>query len=162
MVIVTTTELVAFKLKYVNKEADVESLRQNACHILSKNRNVKIKDKLSKEQGKALKEIRQINNDTKVYQFDKCSGFVILSEGNVIEKIEEQLGKAKVTDEDPTQKYTSKIQIRNTFKYNLQIRLHHGYMKHLKLTNQKRTIPCALLYQQLEHHPMELLSICLK
>ena len=30
-----------------------------------------IKDKLSKEQGKALKEIQQINNNTKVYPFDK-------------------------------------------------------------------------------------------
>ena len=30
-----------------------------------------LKDKLSKEQGKALKEIQQINNNTKVYPFDK-------------------------------------------------------------------------------------------
>ena len=30
-----------------------------------------IKDKLSKEQEKALKEIQQINNNTKVYPFDK-------------------------------------------------------------------------------------------
>ena len=71
---------------------------------------MKIKDNLSKEQWKALKEIRQINNNTKVYPFDKCLGFVVLSEGDAIRKIEEQLGKAKVIDEDPTQKYTSKIQ----------------------------------------------------
>ena len=71
---------------------------------------MKIKDNLSKEQRKALKEIWQINNNTKVYPFDKGSGFVVLSEGDAIKKIEEQLGKAKVIDEDPTQKYTSKIQ----------------------------------------------------
>ena len=32
---------------------------------------MKIKDNLSKEQWKALKQIRQINNNTKVYPFDK-------------------------------------------------------------------------------------------
>ena len=54
--------------------------------------------------------MRQINNNTKVYPFDKGSGFVVLSEGDAINKIEKQLGKAKVIDEDPTQKYTSKTQ----------------------------------------------------
>ena len=54
--------------------------------------------------------MRQINNNIKVYPFDKGSGVVVLSEGDVIKKIEEQLGKAKVIDEDPTQKYTSKVQ----------------------------------------------------
>ena len=33
-----------------------------------------------------------------------------MSEGDAIKKIEEQLGKAKVIDEDPRKKYTSKIQ----------------------------------------------------
>ena len=92
------------------KEAEVESLRQNECHILYKNRNMKIKDSLSKEERKVLKVIRQINNNTKVYPFDKGSGFVVLSEGDAIKKMEEQLRKVKVIDEDPTQKYTSKIQ----------------------------------------------------
>ena len=110
MEIITVTESVALNLEYHNKEADAESLRQNVCHILNKNRNMKIKDNLSKEQWKALKEIRQINNNTKVYPFDKGSGFVVLSEGDAINKIEEQLGKAKVIDEDLTQKYTGKIQ----------------------------------------------------
>ena len=82
---------------------------QNVCHILNKNRNMKIKNNLSKEQRKALKEIQQIHNKTKVYPLDKGSGFVLL-EGNAIKKIEEQLGKAKVLDEYPTQKYTSKMQ----------------------------------------------------
>ena len=110
MEIITATESVALNLQYHNKEAHAESLRQNVCHILSKNRNMKIKGNLSKEQGKALKEIGQINNNTKVYPFDKGSRFVVLSEGDKIKKIEEQLEKAKVIDEDPTQKYTSKIQ----------------------------------------------------
>ena len=60
-------------------------------------------------QRKALKEIQQINNNTKVYPFDKGLEFFVLSEGNAIKKIEEQLGKVKITDEDPTQQYTSKM-----------------------------------------------------
>ena len=55
MEIITATEVVALNLEYHNKEADAESLRQNVCHILNKNRNMKIKDNLSKEQQKALK-----------------------------------------------------------------------------------------------------------
>ena len=110
MEIITATESVALKLEYGNKEADAESLYQNVYHILNKNRNIKIKDNLSKEQRKARKEIQQINNNTKVYQFDKGSRFVVLSEGDAINTVEEQLGKAKVINEYPTQKYTSKIQ----------------------------------------------------
>ena len=60
-------------------------------------------------QRKALKEIQQINNNTKFYPFDKGLEFFVLSEANAIKKIEEQLGKAKIIDEDPTQQYTSKM-----------------------------------------------------
>ena len=110
MEIITATESVALNLECHNKEADDESLRQNVCHILNKNRNMKIKDNLSKEQRKALKETRQISNNTKVYPFDKGSRFVVLSKGDAIKKAEEQLGKAKVIDGDSTQKCTCKIQ----------------------------------------------------
>ena len=70
MEIIAATKSVALNLEYHN-EADTESLRQNLCHILNKNRNMKINDNLSKEQRKALKEIRQINNNAKVYPFGK-------------------------------------------------------------------------------------------
>ena len=119
--------------------------------------------------------MRQINNNAKVYPSDNSSGFVVFSEGDAVKKIEEQLGKAKVIDEDPTQKYTSKIQKhlcklrkekkfteRNILKYTLQIQFRHGYMEQLKLTNLKRSIRCVLLHQQLEHHLMEFLNIWLK
>ena len=109
MEIITATESVALNLEYYNKEADAEPLHQNMCRIGNKNRNMKIKHNLSKEQWKALKEIQQINNNTEVNPFDKSSGFVVLSERDAIKKIEEQLGKANIIDEDPTQKYTSKI-----------------------------------------------------
>ena len=64
MKIIITTESVALNLAYHNKEVDAESLRQNICQILNKSRNKKIKDTLSKEQNKASKEMRQINNNT--------------------------------------------------------------------------------------------------
>ena len=50
------------------------------------------------------------SKDTTIYQFDKGSGFAVLSEKNAMEKIEEQLGKAKVAENDPTLKFTNKIQ----------------------------------------------------
>ena len=83
-------------------------MRQNMCHIINKTRNMKNKDDFPKER-KALQEIQQINNNTKVYPFHKGSGFVVLSEADAIIKIEEQLLKAKIIDEDPSQKYTCKI-----------------------------------------------------
>ena len=43
MKIITATKPVALNLEYHNKEADVESLHQNVCHILNKTRNMKIK-----------------------------------------------------------------------------------------------------------------------
>ena len=101
---ITATELVALNLKYHDKEVDAEYLRQKVCHILNKNINMKIKDKLSKEQRKALKEVGKINKNTKVNPFGKASGFVALSEGEAIKKIEEQLIKVNVIDEDPIQK----------------------------------------------------------
>ena len=110
MKIIIAMEPVALNLEYHNKKADAKFLRQNVCHALNENINIKIKNNLSKEQRKALKEIRQINNNTNFYIFDKGSGFFVLSEGDPIKKIEKQLGKAKVIDEDPTQKYNSKIQ----------------------------------------------------
>ena len=63
-IIITTESVVALNLAYHNKKVDAESLRQNICQILNKSRNKKIKDTLSKEQKKALKEMRQINNNT--------------------------------------------------------------------------------------------------
>ena len=63
-IIITTESVVALNLAYHNKKVDAESLRQNICQILNKSRNKKIKDTFSKEQKKASKEMRQINNNT--------------------------------------------------------------------------------------------------
>lgn len=84
--------LLALNLEYHANKADAESLH----HIFNKIRNMTIKDKLSKDQRKALGEIQQINKKNKVYPFDKGTGFVILSEGDVIKKVGKQLGKAYI------------------------------------------------------------------
>ena len=48
MEIITATESVASNLEYHNKIADPKYLRQNVCHILNKNRNMKIRNNFSK------------------------------------------------------------------------------------------------------------------
>ena len=50
------------------------------------------------------------NKDKTIDPFDKGSGFVVISEKNAMQKIEEQLGKAKIEENDPTLKFTNKIQ----------------------------------------------------
>ena len=50
------------------------------------------------------------NKDTTIYPFDKGSGFVVVPEKNPMQKIEEQVGKAKIAKNDPTLKFTNKMQ----------------------------------------------------
>ena len=50
------------------------------------------------------------NKDTTIYPFDKGSGFVVLPEKNTMQKIEEELGKVKIAENDPILKFTNKIQ----------------------------------------------------
>ena len=87
----------------------MECLRQKVSHILNRNLNIKLWDNLSKPQRQALVLIKN-NKDTTIYPFDKGSGLVLLSEKNAMQKIEEQLGKAKIAENDPTLKFTNKIQ----------------------------------------------------
>ena len=57
---------------------------------------MKIKDNLSKELGKALKDVQPVNNNTKVYPFDRGSGFVVSSKGDAIKKNKNNWGKLKL------------------------------------------------------------------
>ena len=56
---------------------------------------------MSKPQRKALVQMKNYK-DTTIYPFDKGSGFVVLSEKNAMQKVEEQLGKAKIAENDPS------------------------------------------------------------
>ena len=50
------------------------------------------------------------NKDTAIYPFDKSSGFAVLSEKMLCKKIEKQPGKDKRAENEPTLKFTNKIQ----------------------------------------------------
>ena len=50
------------------------------------------------------------NKETTISPLNKGPEFVILSEKNAMQKTEEQLGKAKIDENDPTLKFTTKIQ----------------------------------------------------
>ena len=64
---------------------------------------------MSKTQGTALKQLKN-DQQMKVYPFDKGIGFALLNDIDSISKIEEQLGKSKIIDCDPTNLLTEKFQ----------------------------------------------------
>ena len=140
MDIISTTEICAIDLENSSKETDAEFLRQKVSHLLYKNLYIKLQDNLSKPQRKALVQMKN-NKDTTIYPFDKGSGFVVLPEKKTMQKIEEQLANVKIAENDPTLKFTNKIQkilcpvrkekslqIRNISKYIHQIRYHRDCM----------------------------------
>ena len=64
---------------------------RNTCvisRILNRNSNTGLRDNLSKSQRKALVKIKN-NKDTKLYPFEKGSGFAVLPEKKATQKIEE-------------------------------------------------------------------------
>ena len=109
MVIISDTETCAIHLENSSKETDAVCLRQNVSHILNRNLNIKLQDNLSKPQRKTSVQMKN-NKDTTIYPFDKASEFVVYSKKNAMQKIEEQLGKGKIAENDPTMKFTIKIQ----------------------------------------------------
>ena len=109
MDIISAAETCTTDLDNSSKETDAESLRQKVSHILNRNLNIKLRDNLSKPQRQALVQMKN-NKDTTIYPFDKGSGFVVLAEKTIMQKIEEQLGKVKIAENDPTLKFTNKIQ----------------------------------------------------
>ena len=106
---ISATETCAIDLENSSKETDAECLPQKVSHILNGNLNIKPRYNLSKPQRKPLVHMKN-NKNTTVYPFDTGSRFLVLSEKNAMQKIEEQLGKAKIAENDPTMKFTNKIQ----------------------------------------------------
>ena len=64
---------------------------------------------LNKTQRTALKQLKN-DQQMKVYPFDKGIGFVLVNDIDDISKIEEQLGKSKIIDCEPTSLLTGKFQ----------------------------------------------------
>ncbi|MBY0580672.1 MAG: hypothetical protein K2P53_03190, partial [Rickettsiales bacterium] len=107
MDIISITEAAALKLKYSNKNTDANKLRQDVLRVLKMHKP--LSTNLDKDQFKALKEIKSCNTIS-IYPFDKGSGFVRINKIEALQKIEEQLGKSKIINYDPTQKILRKIQ----------------------------------------------------
>ena len=81
----------------------------------------KHKNNLSFAERKALTEM-QLDKNISIYPFDKGAGFVVIKEKDAIQKIEEQTGKSKIIDYDPTlallnksQKELAKLRKENKF-----------------------------------------------
>ena len=87
----------------------LNSFRSLGPRIVNRNLDIKLWDNFLKSQRKALEQMKN-NKDRAIYPFDKSSGFVVLPENNALQKIEEQLGKVKIAENDPTLKFTNKIQ----------------------------------------------------
>ena len=64
-------------MEYNRKENKVETLRQNVSNILQKNLNLKIKNNLTKDERRTLKELQR-HNQLWVYEFNKDCRFAIV------------------------------------------------------------------------------------
>ena len=107
--IITAIESQALKLESGKMDTSAENLWQTVSKILSKTIGKKQQDNLSKVQRTALKQLKN-DKQMKVYPFDKGIGFALLNDVDSISKIEEQLGKSKIIDCDPTNLLTGKFQ----------------------------------------------------
>ena len=97
------------KLESGKKDTSAENLGQTVSKILSKTIGKKQQNNLSKAQRTALKQLKN-GEQMKVYPFDKGRGFALLNDIDSISKMEEQLGKSKIIDCDPTNFLAGKFQ----------------------------------------------------
>ena len=51
----------------------------------------------------------QHDKNISIYPFDKGTGFVVIKEKDPIQQIEEQIGKSKIIDYDPTPTLLNKL-----------------------------------------------------
>ena len=160
MDILPSAESCAFNMEHNHKENEAETLRQNVSNILQKNLNLKIRSNLKKDERTALNELQK-NDKIRVHEFDKGSGFAIVTNDTVKEKIEEQLGKATKAKIDPTSRLTNKIQKKlcklrkeNKFTNKTYFELYPSdpipprLYGTIKVHKPEKTFPCESLYLQ--------------
>ena len=82
--IIQTTEI--FELEREQKLSLAESLRKNISRIITKNLNKKHKNNLSFPERTALTVMKH-DKKISIYPFDKGAGFVVIKEGDAIQKI---------------------------------------------------------------------------
>ena len=109
MDIIQTTETCALDLEREGKFSIAESLRQNISRIITKDLKKKHKNNVSFAERKTLTEMKHDKNIS-IYPFDKGTGFIVIKEEDAIQKIEEQIGKSKIIDHDPTPTLLKKFQ----------------------------------------------------
>ena len=151
MDIIQTTESCALDLEREGKFSITGSLQQNIRKIITKDLKKKYKNKLSFTERKVLTEMKHGKNIS-IYPFDKRTGFVVIKEEDAIQKIQEQTGKSKIIDHDPTptlrdkfQKNLAKLRTKRTNSATnhvlscIHLMLYrHDFMELLKPTNQKK------------------------
>ncbi|XP_065642467.1 uncharacterized protein LOC136074096 [Hydra vulgaris] len=106
MDIIATTESFSLKQENNNRIENAQDLRKNVLKELKMGK--KISQNLTREQRKALKEIKE-NKLVDIYLFDKGNGFVRIEHEKALERIRDQIGQTKVLSEDPTSSYAIKI-----------------------------------------------------
>ena len=97
---VQTTEVFALDLEREGKFSVAESLWQNISRIITKDLKKKDKSNLSFAERKAVTEMKHDKNIS-TYPFDKGTGLVVIKKEDAIQRIEEQIRKSKVIDNDP-------------------------------------------------------------
>ncbi|XP_065665425.1 uncharacterized protein LOC136086859 [Hydra vulgaris] len=106
MDIIATTESFALKLEYNSKIENAQDLRKNVLKELKMGK--KISQNLTREQRKALKDIKE-HKLVDIYPFVKGNGFVRIEHEKALERIRDQIGQTKGLSEDPTSSYAIKI-----------------------------------------------------
>ena len=109
MDIIQTTEICALDLERKGKFSIAKSLRKNTSRIITENLKRKHKNNLSFAERKAITEMQHDKN-VSIYPFVKGTGFIVIKEKDAIQKMEEQIGKSKIIDYDPTRALLKKFQ----------------------------------------------------
>ena len=111
MDIVTSVEAIASRMNTTTDETcEAELLRHDVSNILEKYVNKKLPTNLTKQQSKALREMKS-NNNLKIVPFDKGNGFAVLDSKDMFDKINDQLGEAREIEKDPTKTLVNKFQV---------------------------------------------------
>ena len=88
---------------------DAERMRYDVSKLLTKYINVNLPSNLDRQQLQGLKELKADTN-IKVVPFDKGTGFALMESHDMISKIREQIGDARIIRSDPTNSLVRKFQ----------------------------------------------------
>ena len=102
-------------LNYKNLYIRLRTRRKiQCCRITTtaykhKNNKIKHNNNLSFGERKVIIEMKHYRNIS-IYPFNKGTGFVVIKEEDVIQKIEEQIRKSKIIEHDPPPSFLNKFE----------------------------------------------------